>query len=588
MRMTRWLCAGFWVLSLPLAAGANEAVLSTAGKVLQIGVGPRAVAMGEAQAAAAEDIYALYWNPAGLAQVNNPQISYMHNLWLQDIQDAYLTYAQRLLRGGMAFSVNYINYGTFDKIGVDTDGYPVPTNETFSPYTLVVGAGYGTQMYGDLDAGGAVRLVSESVDTFSSMTLALDLGVRYRDLLPNLNAGLVVQNLGLPLEGFQLPLTIKVGLGYNLPLLMDDKRDRFLIVADANLPIPLDQPLYTNFGLEYVLQDMVALRLGYRLSEINQLGGMTGFCGGVGIGFSNFQLDYAVAPFGDLGLTHRVSLTYEFAGPKTAKKAKRVRRVKVTRSSSGTGSAVLLPDQMGTAGDVMLPKVSDMAMRTDIRVEVESRPDPKVKTQIESAVFKLIVSEDKQVKRWSLKLVDAKDRTVRSFSGKGLPGPITWDGKDQSLQPVKESIFCRYQFRVETTDGETEKLSGSVVAKGKQDEEKPSQETLDPIYFDEGAADLSDVATKLLSEAAIKIKARPYVKVMIEGYTDGGGEETSAFLLSQRRAESVSRYLTATFKIPLKDLSVHARGSKNPAASNQTELGRQQNRRVEITIIYRR
>lgn len=586
MRITRLMVAGLWVLGMPLAAPANEAVLSTAGKVLQIGVGPRAVAMGEAQAAVAEDIYALYWNPAGLAQLTSPQLSYMHNLWLQDIQDAYLTYAQRLFRGGMAFSVNYINYGTFDKIGVDTDGYPVPLNETFTPYTLVVGAGYGTQLYGNLDLGGAVRLVSESVDTFSSMTLALDVGARYRDLLPNLSAGLVIQNLGLPLEGFQLPLTIKAGLGYNVPLLMDDKHDRFLLVADANLPIPLDQPLYTNFGLEYVFQEIVALRLGYRLSEINQLGGMTGFCGGMGISIANFQLDYAVAPFGDLGLTHRVALTYEFAGAKAAKKTKRVRRVKVTRPGPGAGGGLLLPDQMG--GGMTLPKVSDLAMRTAIRVEVESQPDPKVKTQIRSAAFKLIVSGDKQVKRWSLKLVDAKERTVRSFSGKGAPGTITWDGKDQNQQPVKESIFSRYELRVETTDGETEKLNGAVVAKARQDEEMPSQETLPPVYFEEGAADLSDAAIKQISEAAMKIKARPYVKVMIEGYADGGAEEPSAFLLSQRRAESVSRYLTATFKIPLKDLSVHARGSKNPAASNQTESGRLKNRRVEITIIYRR
>ncbi|MEW6516683.1 MAG: PorV/PorQ family protein [candidate division FCPU426 bacterium] len=587
MRMRRLMVAGLWMLGMPLAAGANEAVLSTAGKVLQIGIGPRAVAMGEAQAAAAEDIYALYWNPAGLAQISNPQLSYMHNLWLQDIQDAYLTYAQRLFKGGMAFSVNYINFGTFDKIGVDTDGYPVPLNQTFTPYTLVVGAGYGTQLYGDLDVGGSVRLVSESVDTFNSMTLALDLGARYRDLLPNLNAGLVIQNLGLPLEGFQLPLTIKAGLGYNLPLLVDDKRDHFLIVADANVPIPVDQPVYANFGLEYDYQGAVAIRAGYRVSEINQLGGMTGLSAGLGVNISNFKLDYAVAPFGDLGLTHRIALTYEFATAKAAKKVKRIRRVKAARPVTG-GTGVLLPEQMGTEGNVLLPKVSDMAMRTDIRVEVDAKPDAKVKTQIESATFKLIVSEGKKVKRWSLKIADAKDRTVKSFTGKGLPSPITWDGKDQNQQPVKESIFCRYAFKVETTDGGAEKLSGAVVAKSRGDEEAPSQETLQPVYFDEGAADLSDAAVKQLSEAAIKIKSRPYVKVMIEGYTDGGSESPSSFLLSQRRAESVSRYLTASYKIPLKDFSVHARGNKNPAASNQTESGRQQNRRVEITIIYRR
>ncbi|MCD4813241.1 PorV/PorQ family protein [bacterium] len=591
--MKRWILVVFcFLMVFPESVPADESVLGTAGKILQIGVGPRAVGMGEAQVAAANDLYALYWNPAGLAAIRSPQLSYMHNLWLQDIQDAYVTYAQRLFRGGFALSVNYFNFGEFEKIGVDPSGYPLPTSETFTPYTLVVSAGYGTRVTPEMNFGGTVKLVNESVDTFSSMTLAMDLGMQYR-LLKGLKTGLAIQNLGLPLEGYQLPMNVKAGISYRIPFVINEKRDRFLSVVDVNLPIPFDQPFYTNIGLEYFYLGIISLRGGYKISEINGLGDAAGLTAGIGVNVTGFILDYAVAPFGDLGMTHRMALTYTFISPKRAKKkTQSIKRRKVkrkTKKKSGGSGLMLPPDTRGgTGGQVLMPKVSKMKMRKAIRMEVESEISSQNETQIEQAVFQVRFSEKKSVRRWILSIVGPDGRVVKKYSGKGLPTKLVWDGTGKERNKVAEGIFCRYAMKMELSDGSVEKLRGKIYTRDLEvSDSQSNREVLPRIYFGEGAADLSDRSLRTLKSIAKKIKSQPYIKVSIEGYTDNHAEKSMSFLLSQRRAITVSRYLTATYKIPLKKVSTHARGSKSPIASNQTEKGRTRNRRVEIVIIYR-
>ena len=53
---------------------------------LKIGVGAKAIGMGESQVADADDLYAIYWNPAGLAQLQRPQLGLMHNEWFDGLR----------------------------------------------------------------------------------------------------------------------------------------------------------------------------------------------------------------------------------------------------------------------------------------------------------------------------------------------------------------------------------------------------------------------------------------------------------------------------------------------------------------------
>ena len=589
--MRKWyLVAVCLMLGFPTTIQAGESVLSTAGKVLQISPGPRWVAMGEASVAACDDIYSLFWNPAGLFNIRAPQISYMHNLWLQDIQDMYITYAQRMFKGGFAGSINYFNFGEFEKIDVDAAGYPLPTSETFTPYTMVITLGYGTSLLDDLDVGGSIKIVNESVDTFSAMTLALDLGAQYSNFLKGLDLGLSIQNLGVPLEGYGLPLTIKLGAAYKI---LNKRKNRFLTVVDVHLPIPFDQPIYTNLGLEYFFFGVVAARVGYKISEINTLGSISGITAGLGVAVMNFNLDYALAPFGDLGMSHRISVTYGFDTGKRSQKARRAKKRRAIKRAgisevAGSGKVMLLPGKTGTTSQVMLPKMKKMEMRKSIYVEVDAKINNKIESQIDKATFKLKIEAGKTIEKWTLLIADAKGKVVKKYTGKGKPPVIEWNGKDKQGRKLKETVFCKYAYKIGFKNGKSQTLQGLIVKKPLRDDQQTSKKEMMPrVYFREGSADLSDKAIRALKSVAKKSKGKPYVKIVIEGYTDGVNEKSAGFLLSQRRAETVSRHLTATYKLPLMKISTHARGSKNPIASNQSEKSRRRNRRVEITIIYR-
>jgi outer membrane protein OmpA-like peptidoglycan-associated protein len=71
-------------------------------------------------------------------------------------------------------------------------------------------------------------------------------------------------------------------------------------------------------------------------------------------------------------------------------------------------------------------------------------------------------------------------------------------------------------------------------------------------------------------------------RVQIEGHTDSIGSDPYNRRLSERRAESVKRYLTQHFSIPSDRLVVRGFGKSNPIASNDTSEGREKNRRVEV------
>jgi outer membrane protein OmpA-like peptidoglycan-associated protein len=71
-------------------------------------------------------------------------------------------------------------------------------------------------------------------------------------------------------------------------------------------------------------------------------------------------------------------------------------------------------------------------------------------------------------------------------------------------------------------------------------------------------------------------------RVQVEGHTDNIGSDTYNQRLSQRRADSVKRYLVQHFRIPADRLMVKGFGESNPIASNDTSEGRDKNRRVEV------
>src|SRR5258708_5756670 len=111
---------------------------TTGGNVLNIGVGARAIGMGEAFTAMSDDVSSLYWNPAGIALLNQSQGSFMYNQSLKDLTYNNAAVATPLENGGIGASVSYLSYGKID--GYDTQGNPTGNVNAYSGVGTLGGA----------------------------------------------------------------------------------------------------------------------------------------------------------------------------------------------------------------------------------------------------------------------------------------------------------------------------------------------------------------------------------------------------------------------------------------------------------------
>jgi OOP family OmpA-OmpF porin len=108
--------------------------------------------------------------------------------------------------------------------------------------------------------------------------------------------------------------------------------------------------------------------------------------------------------------------------------------------------------------------------------------------------------------------------------------------------------------------------------------------TVSDVFFEFDRADLKPSALADLSRVAAFLREHPDRNVVLEGHTDSLGTEHYNEELSQRRAASVKSYLVAQGVDPSRLMS-QGFGEGFPIASNDSEGGRQQNRRVEMLVL---
>lgn len=107
---------------------------------------------------------------------------------------------------------------------------------------------------------------------------------------------------------------------------------------------------------------------------------------------------------------------------------------------------------------------------------------------------------------------------------------------------------------------------------------------LQEVVFQTGRAELKPGAEARLQPLARYLRANPNVKVRLDGHTDAQGADAFNQRLSQARAASV-RAALAAMGVDGGRIEAIGHGEAQPVADNRTEAGRQQSRRVEITLV---
>jgi outer membrane protein OmpA-like peptidoglycan-associated protein len=106
----------------------------------------------------------------------------------------------------------------------------------------------------------------------------------------------------------------------------------------------------------------------------------------------------------------------------------------------------------------------------------------------------------------------------------------------------------------------------------------------DNITFDFGSSTLKPQFHSVLDNVAGSLTEYDQTRIEVTGHTDSVGSDSANHALSVRRAESVAGYLSSRGVVRSR-MMVSGAGESRPVASNDTDAGRAQNRRVEITII---
>lgn len=271
---------------------------TTGANFLKIGVGPRAVGLGESFVAVADDVNTIFWNPAGLNNLHQQEATFMYNKWFEDIYQGFVGYALPISqRTALGIGAQYLS---MKKI----QGYDEWDYETASikAQDMAVAVSYSKNICKNFNLGTNLKYISQQLDNETANAYAVDLGALYK--LSSLSFGLVAQNFGTKIKFVEkkgdLPQNIKFGTAVKL------FNKKLTLTSDVNLPN--DNDIYYTGGGELWLFDLLALRAGYR-SKVDLGNGLTF---GAGFKLKGFQVDYAFVDYDILKYTHRMSLLVRF------------------------------------------------------------------------------------------------------------------------------------------------------------------------------------------------------------------------------------------------------------------------------------
>lgn len=298
---------------------------TSSGSFLKIGVGARAVGLGEAFVAVANDPSTIMWNPAGLASLLRQEVQFSHTAWPGDINHDFLVYVMPSKRLGGSIGVQV---GMLTTRLDETDEYhPFGTGREFTYSDFVAGLAYGRRWTDKLLIGAGVKYVREDLGSqvggpVTSATL-VDLGSIYYLGYGSVRIATSLSNFGAELtpsgtyvspytgerrnyDGFDPPMQFRYGLAFE-PIETTQQR---LTVA-TEITQPADNSQRIKAGLEYTWMRRYSLRCGYNFnSDVMKLS--AGFGAVVPMKLAQASIDYAYTDGGPLMGVHRVSAGFRF------------------------------------------------------------------------------------------------------------------------------------------------------------------------------------------------------------------------------------------------------------------------------------
>jgi len=377
--------AGLWAAG-PAAAADQSAGVT--GDWLARYTDARSLGLGGAFVALADEPLGTLWNPAGLSLLYQNEAHFETARLYEDTGLYGFGFAMPSRHlPSFAVSILSLNSGNFDR----TDELNDPLG-SFSETDLALLLSASKSFSPRFAMGASLKVVRQSVEEFGATGVGGDIGLMY-DLTPSLRVGASVLNVGGPNLSLRttqetFPVHYRGGLAARV------------LNGKGLLSGEIDQTdvtgLTMHVGGEYWLYPQVAVRFGYNDNSPS---------GGMSYRFpSGFEVRYALTD-DDLGMTHRLGVSYRFGG---------------FFANSEADPEVFSP----------------LGERSVTKIQLKS----KTKANTEE---------------WSLDIQDKTNHVVRRFGGKGTPpAHVMWDGKDESGLALPDGNYT-YELTVKDDEGRT-------------------------------------------------------------------------------------------------------------------------------------
>ncbi len=318
LRALAVLVLGALCLSIPASAPAAD---KYAGEFLTHGVGARALGMGSAFVAVADDVTAGYWNPAGVSVVDGRGLQLMHSETFGDVVNYDTAAYVQSLDERSGIGVTYVRLAVddipFTDFLEDEDRiyYDAARISWESDSESALFLTYGRRTSESLRLGASLKLIRKSIADYSCYGLGFDLGAQYDiwgvTLGANIQDATTTYLAWDTKEKERIWPTAKLGVAWSRDIASLD--GRLVAAADADVRFEKrwmadeyhvgDVTVDTHYGLEFLYRGLVAVRAGLAMGELTA---------GAGIGIGGFVVDYAYGRHEYLDSSHRVSASYLF------------------------------------------------------------------------------------------------------------------------------------------------------------------------------------------------------------------------------------------------------------------------------------
>ena len=330
----RWLVSVVMMVALASVSLAGTGIGKYAGEFISLGVGGRALGMGGAFVALANDVTAGYWNPAGLSHINYPQIALMHDERYGSLVNYDYGAVAMPVGPSSSWGISVLRLGVSDIVDNRNAGLDINGNYTVDPTKIraydqsklkyfnaadwAFYLTYSKKQSDDFSYGANLKVIRRELGDASATGIGFDIGLWYTPM-ENVVLGVNLQDVTTTFLAWNtgtnelISPTMKIGTAYFIeafggrfaPALDFDIRfeNRKSASTFALGPVSFDP----HIGTEFMFKDVVAFRVGY--NDVKQMSF------GAGLHLPKLNIDYSFARFAQaagerLEDTHRVSLMF--------------------------------------------------------------------------------------------------------------------------------------------------------------------------------------------------------------------------------------------------------------------------------------